>query len=132
MSARGLAPATVRQAHRVLALVLTLAVRDGRIPRNPASGVPLPRARRADPRFLTRTEVERLADVAGGDGDGVRLLADTGPPVRRDGRPTGPPGRFPPRAGPRRRERYGGRRHRRVRSAKDAPAAHRADPEHPR
>src|SRR4051794_33606254 len=76
--AGGLAPATVRQAHRVLALILTLAVRDGRIPRNPASGVPLPRARRADPRFLTRTEVERLADAAGGDGDVVRLLAYTG------------------------------------------------------
>src|SRR4051794_34408683 len=76
--AGGLAPATVRQAHRVLALVLTLAVRDGRIPRNPASGVPLPRARRADPRFLTRTEVERLADAAGEDGDVVRLLAYTG------------------------------------------------------
>jgi hypothetical protein len=44
--AGGLAPATVRQAHRVLALILNLAVRDGRIPRNPAAGVPLPRARR--------------------------------------------------------------------------------------
>jgi integrase len=76
--AGGLAPATVRQAHRVLTLVLTLAVRDGRIPRNPASGVPLPRARRADPRFLTRTEVERLADAAGEYGDVVRLLAYTG------------------------------------------------------
>jgi integrase len=62
-----------------LALVLTLAVRDGRIPRNPASGVPPPRARRADPRFLTRTEVERLADAAAEYGDVVRLLAYTGP-----------------------------------------------------
>jgi hypothetical protein len=61
-----------------LALVLTLAVRDGRIPRNPASGVPPPRARRADPRFLTRTEVERLADAAAEYGDVVRLLAYTG------------------------------------------------------
>ena len=76
--AGGLGPATVRQAHRVLTLVLTLAVRDGRIPRNPASGVPLPRARRADPRFLTRTEVERLADAAGEYGGVVRLLAYTG------------------------------------------------------
>ena len=76
--ASGLAPATVRQAHRVLALILTLAVRDGRIPRNPAAGVPLPRTRRADPRFLTREEVERLADAAGEYGDVVRLLAYTG------------------------------------------------------
>ena len=74
----GLAPATVRQAHRVLALILTLAVRDGRIPRNPAAGVPLPRARRTEPRFLTREEVERLADAAGEYGDVVRLLAYTG------------------------------------------------------
>ena len=74
----GLAPATVRQAHRVLALILTLAVRDGRIPRNPADGVPLPRARRADPRFLTREEGERLAEGAGDYGDVVRLLAYTG------------------------------------------------------
>ncbi len=43
MTAGGLAPATVRQAHRVLTRVLTLGVRDGRIPRNPAVGVPLPR-----------------------------------------------------------------------------------------
>jgi integrase len=76
--AGGLAPATVRQAHRGLALILTLAVRDGRIPRNPAAGVPLPRARRADPRFLTRAEVERLADAAGEYSVVVRLLAYTG------------------------------------------------------
>jgi hypothetical protein len=75
---RGLAPATVRQAHRVLALVLTLAVRDGRIPRNPATDVPLPGARRAEPRFLTRGQVEQLAEVAGEYGDVVRLLAYTG------------------------------------------------------
>jgi integrase len=78
MSARGLAPATVRQAHRVFALVLTLAVRDGRIPRNPATGVPLPRALRAEPRFITRDQVEQLADNAGEYGDVVRLLAYAG------------------------------------------------------
>jgi site-specific recombinase XerC len=47
--AGGLAPATVRQAHRVLALTFDLVVRDGRIPRNPAAGVPLPRAASAGP-----------------------------------------------------------------------------------
>jgi integrase len=62
----------------VLALVLTLAVRDGRIPRNPATDVPLPGARRAEPRFLTRGQVEQLAEVAGEYGDVVRLLAYTG------------------------------------------------------
>jgi hypothetical protein len=78
MSARGLAPATVRQAHRVFALVLMLAVRDGRIPRNPATGVPLPRALRGEPRFLTRDQVEQLAGAAGEYRDVVRLLAYTG------------------------------------------------------
>ncbi len=75
---RGFAPATVRHAHRVLSLLLDLAVRDGRIPRNPAQRVPLPRITRDEPRFLTRDEVERLADSAGDDGDVIRLLAYTG------------------------------------------------------
>jgi len=57
---------------------LALAVRDGRIPRNPADKVPLPRVTRGEPRFLSRDEVERLADAAGTDGDSVRLLAYTG------------------------------------------------------
>jgi integrase len=78
MSTGGLAPANVRQAHRVFSLLLTLAVRDGRIPRNPAVGGPLPRVRRADPRFLNRDEVERLAEAAGECGDVVHLLAYTG------------------------------------------------------
>jgi hypothetical protein len=39
----GLAPATVRYAHRVLSLALTAAVRDGRLVRNVAEDVPLPR-----------------------------------------------------------------------------------------
>jgi hypothetical protein len=42
LRANGSAPATVRQAHRVFPLLLGLAVRDGRIPRNPADRVPLP------------------------------------------------------------------------------------------
>ncbi len=67
----------MRQAHRVLALLLGLAVRDGRIPRNPADRVPVPRVTRDEPRFLRREEVERLAAVAGDDGEIIRLLAYT-------------------------------------------------------
>jgi len=78
LRAHGSAPATVRQIHRVFSLLLSLAVRDGRIPRNPADRVPLPRVTRGEPRFLTRDEVERLADAAGADSDSVRLLAYTG------------------------------------------------------
>ncbi|HYO36692.1 MAG TPA: tyrosine-type recombinase/integrase [Geodermatophilus sp.] len=50
----------------------------------------------------------------------------------RDGRPAGPPGRLPPQAAHRRRERHRGRRHRQIRHTRDAPAAHRADPGRPR
>lgn len=46
LSASGLSAATVRQAHRVLSLTFSLAVRDGRLERNPADHVPLPRAAR--------------------------------------------------------------------------------------
>lgn len=65
LSVSGLSGSSVRQAHRVLSLLLALAVRDGRINRNPAEGVPLPRARKADKRFLTHEQVAALADAAG-------------------------------------------------------------------
>lgn len=74
----GLAASTVRQAHRVLSLVLTLAVRDGRLARNPAIGVPLPRAVRSEQVFLTHTQVEELADAAGRDRLTILFLAYTG------------------------------------------------------
>ncbi|MBF5082332.1 site-specific integrase [Quadrisphaera sp. INWT6] len=81
LSAAPLAPSTVRQAHRVLSRVLQHAVKDGRVPRNVAEGVPLPRLGRPQSRFLTLEEVERLATAAeriGDGGDLVRLLALTG------------------------------------------------------
>lgn len=81
MSAASLSPSTVRQAHRVLSRVMQLAVQDGRVPRNVAEGVPLPRSRQPQSRFLTLDEVERLAAAADWIGDGgdlVRLLALTG------------------------------------------------------
>ena len=59
-----LSPASVRYIHRVLFLVLELAVKDGRISRNPAAGVRLPKVSRAEKRFLNRSEVLRLADAA--------------------------------------------------------------------
>jgi integrase len=64
LAARGLAPSTVRQSHRVLSLVLGLAVRDGRMSRNPADGAPLPRVRTPGKRFLGYEEVAALADAA--------------------------------------------------------------------
>jgi integrase len=59
-----LAPATVRYIHRVFSLLLELAVRDGRIPKNPAAGVRLPRAGQPEKRFLTPEQVHQLADTA--------------------------------------------------------------------
>jgi integrase len=78
LAASGLAPATVRHAHRVLSLVLALAVRDGRLPRNPADRAPLPRVVRADKRFLTVAQVADLADAAGSYGTAIRVLAFCG------------------------------------------------------
>ncbi|HEY9292053.1 MAG TPA: hypothetical protein VIP98_12300, partial [Microlunatus sp.] len=43
MQAQGYAGSTIRQVHRVLSLMLTLAVRDRRLSYNPAEGVRLPR-----------------------------------------------------------------------------------------
>jgi len=65
LSVSGLSGSSVRQAHRVLSLLLALAVRDGRISRNPAEGVKLPRARKVEKRFLTHEQVAALADASG-------------------------------------------------------------------
>jgi integrase len=59
-----LAPASVRYIHRVLYLVLELAVRDGRLSRNPAAGVRLPKITRTEKQFLSRGQVHQLADAA--------------------------------------------------------------------
>jgi site-specific recombinase XerD len=72
LSADGLSAATVRQAHRVLSLAFSLAVRDGRLARNPAEHVPLPRPVKGDKVFLTVEQVEQ-----------VERLARRGPPGAR-------------------------------------------------
>ncbi|WP_207786247.1 tyrosine-type recombinase/integrase [Micromonospora globispora] len=78
LTASGLAPATVRYAHRVLSLALAHAVRDGRMSRNPAEGVRLPRVVREEPVFLDHDQVARLAEACGRYGLLVRCLAYTG------------------------------------------------------
>lgn len=52
-----------RQAFVVFSSVLDSAVKAGRLARNPALGVEMPRLRRVDMRFLTHAEVERLAQA---------------------------------------------------------------------
>lgn len=79
LQADGYAASTIRQVHRVFSLMLDLAVRDGRLPRNPATGVRLPRATKGEPVFLTALQVEQLARAAGEDyALFVRVLAYTG------------------------------------------------------
>lgn len=74
----GLAGPTVRHAHRILHMILTAAVDDGRLVRNPAARAKLPRDRRREKRFLTHAQVAALADAAGTDRLAVLVLAYCG------------------------------------------------------
>jgi integrase len=74
----GLAPSTVRYAYRVFSLVLSDAVRAGRLTRNPAAGVPLPRLVRKVPVFLDHGQVAELAAACEPHGLLVRFLAYSG------------------------------------------------------
>lgn len=62
--ARTAEPATVRKIHRVLSLILTLAVKDGRLIRNPAADINLPRPQSVEQRYLTHEQVHDLARAA--------------------------------------------------------------------
>lgn len=74
-----LAPASVRKVHRVLSMILAAAVKDGRLARNVAEQVALPRVQQADKRFLTHAQVDQLAGEVGDDWSlVVRFLAYTG------------------------------------------------------
>jgi len=70
--------ATVRRAHNVLAMILDDAVRDGRVPKNVARGVPLPRKTRKERAYLSHAQVQALAAVAGDLRPVVLTLAYTG------------------------------------------------------
>jgi integrase len=63
LRAAGLAPATVGKAVQIVSKTLRAAVADGRLGRNPADGLELPRIEREEPRFLTPAEVVSLADA---------------------------------------------------------------------
>lgn len=63
--ARDHSPATVQKIHRVLSLVLDMAVKDGRLARNVASGVNLPRVGKHEHRYLTHEQVDDLATATG-------------------------------------------------------------------
>jgi integrase len=58
-------PSTVRKIHRTLSLILDLAVRDGRLGRNVAEKINLPRPALKEQRHLTISQVEHLARECG-------------------------------------------------------------------
>ena len=78
LGASGLAAASVQKAHRVLSMVLSTAVKDGRMPRNPAVGVDLPKIARSEKRYLTHDQVADFANEAGRGRLIVLVLAYTG------------------------------------------------------
>jgi site-specific recombinase XerC len=52
-----------RKAHAVLSQVLASAVEGGRLTRNVAAGIKLPKVQRAEMHFLDAEQVETLAEV---------------------------------------------------------------------
>jgi integrase len=78
LAAGELSPFSVRKAHGVLAQMLDVAVRDRRLPSNPARGVNLPRAHDRPRRFLTAAQVEALAAESEPYSAVIRFLAYTG------------------------------------------------------
>ena len=76
--ARVRAPQTVRNTYAVLSQVFSYAVRDGRLLRNPADGIQLPRRVKSTRAYLTHTQVHRLADESGQYGPLILFLAYTG------------------------------------------------------
>lgn len=75
---RRVSPSTVRRYHRVLSMMLKFAIRDGRLSRNPADSIQLPRVSSERHGYLTHAQVRELADRCGQDGDVVLFLAYTG------------------------------------------------------
>ncbi len=58
-------PASVRKIHRVLSMMLDMAVRDGRLSRNVAAQINLPRPVKHERRYLTHAQVDALANACG-------------------------------------------------------------------
>jgi integrase len=75
---KGVGTVVIRRAHSVLRQILAAAVLDGRLTRNPAVGVPLPRVKKRDKRALSAAELFRLADACGEYGLLVKFAGTTG------------------------------------------------------
>jgi integrase len=61
MEADGLSASRIRQAHRVLSQTLDAAVCDGRVARNSARGVKLPRMQRSEAQYFEPSVIESIA-----------------------------------------------------------------------
>ncbi len=68
----GAAPASVRQAHRVMSRALKVAMQRGRVARNVASLVDPPTVQHAEIEPLTAAEARRVLATAGGKRNGAR------------------------------------------------------------
>lgn len=71
-------PRTVHKVHRVLSLIMAMAVTDKRIARNPATHVKLPQAVNPERHFLSHAQVQTLAEKCGPYRIVVLFLAYTG------------------------------------------------------
>jgi integrase len=77
--ANGLSAKRARKAHQILSQILASAVDGGRLPRNVAEGIKLPKVQRREMHFLTAAQVEALADaIVSPYGVLVRFAAYTG------------------------------------------------------
>jgi integrase len=65
MRKAGLSASRTRQAYHLLSSVLDAAVADGRLVRNPAAGIDLPRLPKTERRYLTHQQVAELVDACG-------------------------------------------------------------------
>jgi integrase len=78
MRREGLSASRTRQAYHLLGAMLAAAVKDQRLPRNPAAGVDLPRLPTTERRYLTHGQVADLAEGCGPYRLLVLALAYTG------------------------------------------------------
>lgn len=78
LDASGISGGHVRKIHGVLSGILALAVKDRRIPSNPALGADLPAVTERARKYLTAAQVEQLADAAGDGRAAVLTLAYCG------------------------------------------------------
>ena len=78
LSTSGLAPSTVTKAGQLMSKIMRSAVQAGLVTSSPCDGVKMPRIERMEMRFLTTSEVDRLAEAMDPRYRAVVLLAAYG------------------------------------------------------